>query len=71
MVYNIYNKWNGPINKEKKQKLKRFRTKYHALCDTNYSWEKEYKIWKQTGGLVGAIVTELISAMPVLIIAFS
>ena len=56
-----------PKNKETKQKLKRFRSK----LDKNHSSEQKYKILNQTGGLVGAIVTGLISAIPALISAFS
>jgi len=69
----VYNILHGtvPINKETKQKLKRFRSKLHALCDTNHTSKQKYKILNQTGGLLGAVETGLISAIPALISAFS
>jgi hypothetical protein len=69
----VYNILHGtvPINKETKQKLKRFRSKLHALCDTNHTSKQKYKILNQTGGLLGAVVTGLISEIPALISAFS
>ena len=60
-----------PINIETKQKLKRFRSKLHALCDKNHSSKQKIKILNQTGGLLGAVVTGLISALPALISAFT
>ena len=69
----VYNILHGtvPLNKETKQKLKRFRSKLHALCDTNHTSKQKYKILNQTGGLLGAVVTGLISAISALISAFS
>ena len=56
-----------PINIETKQKLKRFRPKLHALCDTYHCSKQK----NQTGGLLGSVVTGLISAIPALISAFT
>ena len=59
------------INIETKQKLKRFRSKLHALCGTNHSSKQKIKIFNQTGGLLGSVVTGLISTIPALISAFT
>ena len=69
----IYNILHGtlPINMETKQKLKRFRTKLHDLCSTEHSSKQKLKILNQTGGLLGAVVGGLISAIPALISSFT
>ena len=64
-VYNILHE-TVHINIETKLK-----SKLHALCDTNHSPKQKIKILNQTGGLLGAVVTGLISAIPALISAFT
>ena len=59
----VYNILHGkiPINKETRQKLFRFRSKFHALCGNNHSSEEKIKIFNQTEGFLKLVVPSHVS----------